>query len=84
MPKSVTLTLACGRTVDSLIALQGAWASGCDFQMSTTGQYCSVRDYAYLKADYDNIIIRAMHKNRNSIFECCIWSHPLAGLTTYV
>jgi len=83
MAKSITLTLAF-TTANSHAELHRLWHQGKDFRMSTTGQYCSVRDLPMLKQDYDNIVIRCMTRDRTSVLERCIWTHPLAGLTTYV
>lgn len=83
MAKSITLTLAF-TTAQDIADLQDSWLGGKDFRMSTTGQYCSIRNYKQLKQDYDSITIRAFSSDREAIFERCIWTHPLAGITTYV
>jgi hypothetical protein len=83
MAKSIILTLAF-TTAASHAELHRLWSQGKDFRMSTTGQYCSVRDIDKLKQDFDNIVIRCVSRDKTTVLERCIWTHPLAGLTTYV
>lgn len=84
MPKSVMLTLAYGKTVCSIEQLKDRWQEGKDFVTSDTKQYCSIRNEDLLKRTYDYISICGMSDDRKTLFECGIWQHPLAGLTTYV
>lgn len=84
MPYSVTLTLAYGKSVEDSQDLLDKWESGGEFITSDTRQYCSVRDFNYLKSKYDNISLRAIIKESNSILTIPLWIHPLAGVTTYI
>ena len=84
MPESVTLTLAFGKTVDDTADLLTQWCRGKDFRMSTTRQCTSIRDLAYLKSDYDNIVLRAPLHDASGFVETCIFDHILRGLTSYV
>lgn len=43
-PSTVTLQPAYGRDYPSAAEAREAWVSGVDWQISCTGQYCSVRD----------------------------------------
>lgn len=45
---SVTLQPAYGRDYKSSQEAKAAWTSGVDWQIATTGQYCSIRDAASL------------------------------------
>jgi len=87
MPQTLELRPAYGRKVENLEELQDMWMSGKDFRMFMDGgyfAYCSIRDYKMMKKDFDNIILRGSNKAASAVFEKTIFTHVLAGNTSYI
>jgi len=87
MPKQVKLIPAYGRRVENLEELQDMWLSGKDFQMfcyGIGGGYCSIRDYAIIRKDFDIITLRGSNQAASAVFEKTIFTHLLAGNTSYI
>ena len=87
MPKKVELRPAYGRKVENLEELQDMWLSGVDFRMFMDGTYyayCSIRDYRMMKKDFDIIILRGSNQAASAIFEKTLFTHVLAGNTSYI
>ena len=58
-----------------------AWESGRDFQI-VGGPACSIRDFEELKKLADRVNLRYLGNENYEYIN--LWTHPLAGLTTYV
>ena len=59
-----------------------AWEAGKDFKI-VNGPYCSKRDFNQLKKDFDIIELKWVDNNGVARYHN-IYTHILAGVTTYV
>jgi len=87
MREKIELRPAYGRKVESLEELQDMWLSGNDFRIWCDGAYyayCSIRDYKMMKKDFDIIILRGSNLAASAVFEKTIFTHVLAGNTSYI
>ena len=69
------------KNVDPAEFVKTAWESGRDFQI-VGGPACSIRDFDELKKLADRINLRYLGNEHYEYIR--IWTHPLAGVTTYV
>jgi len=79
MREKIELRPAYGRKVESLEELQDMW--WCD---GAYYAYCSIRDYKMMKKDFDIIILRGSNLAASAVFEKTIFTHVLAGNTSYI
>lgn len=87
MGDRLQLIPAYGRRVESAEELRTMWADGKDFRMFMAGgffAYCSIRDFDMLKKDFDVITLRSSNPGSTVVFECPIFTHILAGNTSYI
>lgn len=81
--KKAILKIAFNRkpvtSVDTLIQW---WEGGKDFSLN--GRYCSNRDFEYLKKEFDIIELVGYNTTEMKRYSITIWTHPLAGITSYV